>query len=116
MIRLKNGYTVDYNSDFDNFFKILLDSIIRESRSAVDSNAGPSDNMETLNEAFLKELMDNCIFVTHQIFTLSKECEELSKFMVSGFIFNSLLLMIQTKSMDGNPEEGTDKEDEETIH
>jgi hypothetical protein len=117
MIKLKNGVTVEYSSDFDDFFRNILDAMIRESRKAVDENAAPSDSLDSLNESFLKELMDNCIYVTHQIFMLASECEDLSKFMVSGFIFNSILLMMQTKKMsDSTADPDSKNDDGSTIH
>jgi len=113
MIKLKSGVTIPYNKDFDFFFKNLLDGIIDESRKIVDNSATPEDTMEGLNEVFLKEMMDNCIFVTHQLFELAREYEEMSKFMVSGFIFNSLLLVIQTNKVLSDEAE---EDNGETIH
>ena len=94
MIKLKNGQKIEYNKDLDLFFKDLLETIIKESRNAIEKNNAKNEQQETINEMFLKELMDNCIFVTHQLFEMAKINEELSKFMVTGFIFNSIMLTI----------------------
>lgn len=89
MIKLKNGLVVPYNKDFDVFFKSLLETIVIESRKSAGA-AGPASGLPD-NEKFLKELMDNCIFVTHQLFEIAREREEFSRFMVTGFIFNSIV-------------------------
>ncbi len=95
MITLKNGHIIPYNRDFDKFFKSLMDSIIEESKNEVNTSKRPGDSLDTLNESFLREIMDNCIVVTHQLFEIPEEQKDMSKFMVSGFIFNSILLIIQ---------------------
>ena len=38
--------------------------------------------------------MDNCIFITHQLFEIAKENEEFSRFMVTAFLFNSIILTL----------------------
>jgi hypothetical protein len=38
--------------------------------------------------------MDNCIYVTHQLFTLYQDNEKLTKFIVTGFIFNSIMMSL----------------------
>ncbi len=111
MIKLKNGYEVDFTKDFDLFFKNLLTAIIRESKSAVEKTNKENEVEDDLNDKFLQELMDNCIYVTHQLFELSKTNEDLSKFMVTGFIFNSIILALPAA------EKITGKSsDEEIIH
>jgi hypothetical protein len=119
MINLKNGYVVAYNKDFDIFFQDLLESIVRESRREAES--GPqSDSGLSRNERFLKELMDNCIYVTHQLFDMAKKQEEFSRFMVTGFIFNSILCSLPV--LEGGSETGDESEsnegsdDEDQIH
>ena len=92
MIKLKNGFEIKYDKDFDQFFRSLLESIIKESRRASESQAESRKSIESFNEIFLKELMDNCIFVTHQLFEIAKKSEDFSKFIVTGFLFNSIIL------------------------
>jgi len=117
MIKLKNGFVIDYNKDFDVFFKDLMDSIIQQSQQVVEKQAGSSDNMDSLNDSFLKEMMDNCIMVTHQLFEIAEDHEDLSKFMITGFIFNSLLMSIQTDSIPGNDADKPEEDnDDEIIH
>jgi len=104
MIRLKNGIVVKYNENFDVFFKDLLETIILESHKAVRVNDKEINNSDLLNEIFLKEIMDNCIYVTHQLFEISKTNEDLSRFMVTGFIFNSIIYTIaQTVKKEPSP-------------
>ena len=107
MIKLKNGLVVPYNKDFDVFFKSLLETMVIESRKSA-SAAGPAAGL-TENERFLKELMDNCILVTHQLFEIAKEREEFSRFIVTGFIFNSIIYSLPMLEKDlgiGGPDEG----------
>jgi len=113
MIKLKNGHVVTYQKDFDAFFQDLLESMVRESRrSAAGSGKQPDDR--TANELFLKELMDNCIYVTHQLFDLAREKEEFSRFMVTGFIFNSIICSLPVLENEMAPE--SEPEDEGQVH
>ena len=89
MITLKNGVVVPYNNDFDVFYKDLMASIVAESRKSAKSR--PPNEELSANELFLKEVMDNCIFVTHQLFEIAKEREEFSRFIITGFLFNSII-------------------------
>lgn len=111
MIKLKNGYEVDFTKDFDLFFKNLLTSIIQESKNAVENGNRENEAEEDVNDKFLQELMDNCIYVTHQLFELSKTNEDLSKFMVTGFIFNSIILALPAADKSSGK-----SADEEIIH
>jgi hypothetical protein len=86
---------VQFNKDFDQFFKNLLDAIITESGKGVADSGKSGDDDQ--NEAFLRELMDNCIYVTHQLFELSEINKDLSKFMVTGFLFNSIVLNLPSR-------------------
>jgi len=95
MITLKNGKEIKYNKEFDEFFKDLYESIISESKIAVESSFDHDLTAVQTRELLLKELMDNCIFVTHQLFEISKTNKELSNFIVTGFLFNSLILNIK---------------------
>ncbi|MCP4135722.1 MAG: hypothetical protein GY754_32440 [bacterium] len=113
MIKLKSGFEVEYNKDFDLFFRNLLDAIIKESRKTAEEKLSRSGSDESLNDIFLKELMDNCIYITHQLFEVSKINAELSKFLVTGFIFNSIILIIPHVDKDLAPSE---KDDKDTIH
>ena len=113
MITLKNGHIVKYDKDFDIFFKALLDAIVKESRKEALSKMPESDQRKKFNDIFLKELMDNCIYITHQLFEISKLNEEFSKFIISGFIFNSTILSLPAEFDDlVKPEE----EKKEIIH
>ncbi len=114
MITLKNGIEIPYNQDFDEFFKELLETIIFESKHEIDNRNTTNESIDILNEYFLKELMDNCIFITHQLFNMGEEHQELAEFMVSGFVFNSLLLLIQTNKLFDDSE--IEEDDEDTVH
>lgn len=113
MIKLKNGYVVPFNKDFDVFFQDLLESMVRESRQSA-AHAGPPPDGQSRNELFLKELMDNCIYVTHQLFDMAKNQEEFSRFMVTGFIFNSIICSLHV--LDNEPEADDGSGDEGRIH
>ncbi len=113
MIKLKNGHVVTYQKDFDAFFQDLLESMVRESRRTAAERGRPDDE-RTRNELFLKELMDNCIYVTHQLFDLAKEKEEFSRFMVTGFIFNSIICSLPVLENEISPENEPDEE--EPVH
>lgn len=112
MITLKNGHTVSFNKDFDVFFQDLLESIIRESRRS--SPGGDDADSAESNERFLKELMDNCIYVTHQLFDIAKEREDFSRFMVTGFIFNSIICSLP--AVGRGPAAGSGPGNGEKIH
>ncbi len=113
MIKLKNGHVVTYQKDFDAFFQDLLESMVRESRRSAAGQGQPPDD-QTANERFLKELMDNCIYVTHQLFDLAREKEEFSRFMVTGFIFNSIICSLPVLENEMAPE--SEPEDEGQVH
>jgi len=99
MIKLKNGHEIKYNRDFDQFFTTLLKEIIKQSKASAEIILSKQTDNKSQNDIFMKELMDNCIYVTHQLLEIHKENEELSKFMVAGFIFNSILLTIPQKEL-----------------
>ena len=106
MIKLKNGHVVPFNKDFDVFFQDLLESILRESRQSA-AHAGPPPAGQSQNELFLKELMDNCIYVTHQLFDMAKTQEEFSRFMVTGFIFNSIICSLNVLDDESGDDDGS---------
>jgi len=94
MIKLVNGFEVEYNEDFDRFFQNLLEAIIFQSKQASGVKKKSADETRTEREIFLQEIMDNCIYVTHQLFTLFQDNEKLSRFIITGFIFNSIMLSL----------------------
>ena len=94
MIKLINGFEIEYSDDFDRFFQNLLEAVIRVSRiSAVKKKSLKEDNRPE-RDIFLQEIMDNCIFITHQLFTLYKDNEKVTKFIITGFIFNSVIIAL----------------------
>jgi len=103
MIKLRNGLEIQYNQDFDVFFKNIMESVIIESQKVANKKIHREDPQSIsieFNELFLKEIMDNCIFITHQLFELYKKNEELLKFIVTGFIFNTILLTLPQVDLD----------------
>ena len=100
MIRLKNGVEVEYDQNFDVFFQRLLSTIISESAAAVNGRPNAPADKASYNKALAKEIMDNSIFVTHQIFEIEKINANLAKFLVTGFLFNSIVLSIPEMSDD----------------
>lgn len=115
MIKLKNGHVVPYQKDFDAFFQDLLESMVRESRHSAAAR-GARDDDQAGNELFLKELMDNCIYVTHQLFEMAKEKEEFSRFMVTGFIFNSIVCSLPVLESEMADDEDGREDDEGQVH
>ncbi len=95
MIKLKNGTEVAYNKDIDLFFHNLVQSIVHESLKAVKFTGKESGLTEAEEESredlVLKEIMDNCIFITHQIYEMAKTDEKLAKFLTTGFLFNYVM-------------------------
>jgi len=104
MIRLKNGVEIEYDQNFDVFFQRLLSTIISESAAAVSGREDAPSDKTAYNKALAKEIMDNSIFVTHQIFEIEKLNANLAKFLVTGFLFNSIVLSIPDMSDDLSPE------------
>jgi len=94
MIKLINGFEVEYNEDFDRFFQNLLEAIIFESKQASITKKKDAEEPRSERDIFLQEIMDNCIYVTHQLFTMYRENEKLSKFIMTGFIFNSIMMSL----------------------
>lgn len=93
MIKLKSGSEVPYNRDIDAFLNSLAHSIISES---IHSPSIPQDTAEDIrNEAVLREIMDNCIYVTHQVFELFKRDENAGKLLATGFLFNFVILVLR---------------------
>ena len=97
MIKLINGVEVKYSEDFDEFFQNLLKAIIRESKKTAMIKTA-SEEKKNERDLFLQEIMDNCIYVTHQLFSIYKSNEKFTKFIITGFIFNSIILSLATFS------------------
>jgi hypothetical protein len=116
MIKLKSGKHVEYDENFDVFFMNLLENIIAEARENMDLE----ETGDSKNEKLLREIMDNCIYVTHQIFEIFREDENLSKFIVTGFLFNSIMLTLTHSNISGNGLENIAEEDsgedDGTVH
>lgn len=110
MIRLKNGVEIEYDQNFDVFFQRLLSTIISESAAAVNGREDAPSDKVAYNKALAKEIMDNSIFVTHQIFEIEKLNANLAKFLVTGFLFNSIVLSIPEMSDDLAPDAGSKAE------
>mgnify|MGYP001768160502 CR=1 FL=1 len=98
MIKLINGFEVKYIDDFDKFFQNLLEAIIYESKQASILKKSAPEETKTEKDLFLQEIMDNCIYVTHQLFTLYSTNEKFTKFIMTGFIFNSIILSLSNFS------------------
>lgn len=108
MITLKNGHNVEYNEDFDQFFYDLIRDIVEESKKAI----GAQKSAE-FNDELLKEIMDNCIFISHQLIEISKENQSMSEFIVTGFIFNSIMMVLTNQNVSKKAEES---DDDTTVH
>ena len=105
MIRLKSGTTVKHEKNLDAFFQKIIDAIITDSKKTVNDNVTDfellelNENLENLNELYFREMMDNCIIITNQLFEIQKKFPKISKFIISGFIFNAILIAIQSESI-----------------
>ena len=104
MIRLKSGSTINYEENLDLFFQKIFNAVITDSRKIVNDNAKGTESNEILNELYLKEIMDTCINITNQLFEMQKKSHRLSKFIISGFIFNGILMAIQTENIKPKPD------------
>lgn len=114
MIKLKSGREISYHDEFDVFFQTLLEAIVIESRDAAKKTLTTQSDESKITELILREVMDNCIYVTHQLFEIAKTNESLSKFMVTGFLFNSVVLSLS--QMKESPEGDKKEDDKEIIH
>lgn len=116
MIKLINGYEIKYNEDFDRFFQNLLEAIITESKKISIIKSTDQGNTVSERDIFLQEIMDNSIYVTQQLFEIYKDNEKLTKFIITGFIFNSVIMSLP--GINGSmtsPEAGDDDKDD-TLH
>lgn len=120
MIKLKSGKKVDYDENFDVFFMDLLEKIIAEAKENLDLEKNLEQTGESKNEKLVREIMDNCIYVTHQLFEIYRDDENLSKFIVTGFLFNSIMLTLSHTNISGSVLSDLEKkdtgEDDGTIH
>jgi len=94
MIKLINGFEIKYTEDFDKFFQNLLEAIIHQSKKASILKKSGAKESKSEKDLFLQEIMDNCIYVTHQLFTLYSSNEKFTKFIMTGFIFNSIIMSL----------------------
>ena len=114
MIRLKSGKIVEYDQDFEVFFRRIVKEIIDESAAAANLTK-TKDRTSEFDKELIKEMMDNSIFVTHQIFDLYKDNPNMAKFIMTGFIFNSIILNLPQSSPAENIQ-GFDTGGSSTMH
>ncbi len=115
MIKLINGFEVKYIDDFDKFFQNLLEAIIYESKKGSKQKKSNPEEKKTEKDLFLQEVMDNCIYVTHQLFTLYSTNEKFTKFIITGFIFNSIILSLSNFTDIVDPQK-PDDDSGDTLH
>lgn len=115
MIKLLNGVEVKYIEDFDKFFQNLLEAIIYESKQGSILKKSIPEEKKSEKDLFLQEIMDNCIYVTHQLFSLYSTNEKFTKFIITGFIFNSIILSLSNFSDILNPKDSAD-DGADTLH
>jgi hypothetical protein len=108
MIKLKSGTEIEYNKNFDTFFQQLLAGIIEEAFHIAKNATSGTFNKEDFNDVLLREIMDNSIFVTQQLFDIAKVNEQMSKFIMSGFLFNSIVLSIPNLQNVDKPTDNND--------
>lgn len=114
MIRLKDGDTVSYDENFDDFFRNLINSVIKASlrQASKEMKAGEDEN--AFNEHLLREVMDNSIFVVHQVEEIAKKDENMSRLLVTGFLFNCIVMNL--KEIGGSFKDETAGDDDEVMH
>jgi len=115
MILLKSGKSLPYNDDFDVFFRDLMDAVINEALMAVHESEEKKINSDNQQQLLLKEIMDNCILVSHQLLQISKENENLSKFIITGSLFQCAVMTFHNSSQKFDDESFNDAEDD-TLH
>lgn len=116
MIKLLNGHEIKYNEDFDRFFQNLLEAIITESKKTSIIKASEEKNPETQRNIFLQEIMDNSIYVTHQLFRIYQDNEKLTKFIITGFIFNSVIMALPVGDSSISTSDKEDEDKDDTVH
>ncbi len=116
MIRLKSGKEVNLNENFDQFFHELQSEIIAQSVETAQSVCDSSNDREKYQSILLKEIMDNSIYVTHQIFELATINKNMSKFLVTGFLFNSIVLTLPDLSEKDNGVKDASGGSDHTLH
>ncbi|HNR87076.1 MAG TPA: hypothetical protein PKM65_01895 [Spirochaetota bacterium] len=94
MIKLKTGREVQYNQNFDLFFQSLLAAVIQESRRVAAAQRTDAPEPASNDEAVLREIMDNSIYIAHQIMELKERDENLARFLVTGCLFNCAVLTL----------------------
>lgn len=115
MIKLINGHEIKYNEDFDRFFQNLLEAIITESKKMSIIKSTDQNKTTEERDIFLQEIMDNSIYVTQQLFQIYKDNEKLTKFIITGFIFNSVIMALP--GGDGSDIISEDKDSKDgTLH
>ena len=117
MIMLKSGRSLPVNDDFDVFFRDLMDGVINEALMAVheqEEKEKMDDNQR--QQLLLKEIMDNCILVSHQVLQISKENESLSKFLVTGSLFQCAVMTFQHSGFQTDDEGSEESSDDDTLH
>ena len=113
MITLKNGIEIQYNEDFDVFFQVLLEKVVIESRKEAEKQYNRNDSDSSFKEIFLKELMDNAIYISHQLFDISKKNRKFAEFVMTGFLFNSIIISMAQSGFEPPKYE---KEEKDSIH
>jgi len=116
MIKLINGFEVEYSDDFDRFFQNLLEAVIRVSRIAAVKKKSQKEESRSERDIFLQEIMDNCIFITHQLFNLYKDNEKFTKFIITGFIFNSVIIALNEFDNNSGGSSNKDGDPGEVLH
>ncbi len=94
MITLKNGENVEYREDFDEFFRNMVRAVIKSSLRAAGDSLEKGDTGNRFDERLLREIMDNCIYITRQFQELARGDEKLFSMLVTGCLFNCMILSL----------------------
>lgn len=88
MIRFKNGQEIQYREDFDAYFHDLIMGIIKTSLKSASFLMERGDDEKAFNDKLIREIMDNCIYITKQIQDMGKTNPNLQTLLITASLFN----------------------------
>lgn len=122
MIKLKSGKNIEVEENLDKFFEKLLNEIINEVEENLIKLKKSTDDDKYFDEdqILLKEIMDESIFVTRQLFDLYAVNKNIAQFLMTGFLFNSIVQSIpslrSSEPIKEDEEKNNNNDDEKKIH
>lgn len=114
MITLKNGATIEYQEDFDAFFRSMVSAVIKASLRAAADSIEKGETGSNFNDRLLREIMDNCIYISRQFQDIARRDEKLSSLLVTGCLFNCMIMSLSKLGTLGA--EDTRDDDDGRLH